>query len=200
MLLLFALLQSPPPLRIDVGAPGDAPFLAGFFLPETDSRTTFRWSGAESSVLLPGAAGTTVSLAMRLNGDVRVEHGLAQIDLLARESDLGTFELHQGWRVYRILLPAQTTVGPALAPASFTLRAAPYQHEQRALGVPVDWLRFDPLGSGSATFTIPLQRTALFGGVCAVLLSRSGLSIAGLLFAGVRGVCCAWSLRVLATL
>lgn len=159
--MLFLALRNPPAWQLDVGMPHDTRFLAGFSIPETSTpghtphplpttssaaaTTTFRWSIAGSRLALHGTPIGTFLLDLRLSGDANA--GPLLLEYHEPSTTIARFAIGAGWRVYRILLPPPAPIGWGETPPLF-LRAETYvsaAHDQRSLGVPLDWLRLTPL-------------------------------------------------------
>ncbi len=146
-LLLWLTLRPAPPLRVDVGAPGDGRFLWGFYEPEQGDGASFRWSGPEARLLLHGAPPGAALLELRLSGERLVAQGAPALSLDRDGVPVATFDLTPGWRVYRLLLPpgGDGATPLALRSALSTPGAGAQSRDYRALGVPLDWLQLTRL-------------------------------------------------------
>ncbi len=123
-----------PPAAIAVGGGLDLGFVRGFHLPEDG----FRWSAAESELLLtapPGAA----ALELRLAAGRPAGAPPARVALLANGRPLGALVVADGWQTYR--LPLEGMAGPLVVSLrGDTFRPRDYDRaspDSRALGVMV---------------------------------------------------------------
>jgi 4-amino-4-deoxy-L-arabinose transferase-like glycosyltransferase len=154
LVLLTLLLAHPPATTIDLGQPGDTRYSDGFFPPEGDGNTTFRWSGPEALLRLHGAGARPLLLDLRIHSHPELAASDTRLRIQHDTQDdsrvLASFALHAqpGWHVYRVLLPAEAVAGADLRALPLTLAASSYtpgEHDRRDLGVPIDWLRITPL-------------------------------------------------------
>ncbi|MFV9504520.1 MAG: hypothetical protein AB4911_08125 [Oscillochloridaceae bacterium umkhey_bin13] len=144
MLLLWLVLRAAPPLLLDVGAPGDARFLSGFYLREEQGERQFRWSGPEARLVLHGANGGPHRLRLRLNGEQLALQPDPSLQLGSDQIPLVRFEVVDGWRDYQVLLPPGSLMHWSGAVRPLDLRSALTQPGQtsndldlRQLGVPL---------------------------------------------------------------
>jgi 4-amino-4-deoxy-L-arabinose transferase-like glycosyltransferase len=171
-LLLVVLLALPRPLRVDVGTPGDTPFLAGFFAAERDDQgRTFRWSGLQSRLRLYGASSAPHRLTLRLNGDLRAQQINPRLFLRQGEQTLATLTPRPGWRTYHVLLPPGSLANAAGYPKPLALAIAPYCPESadnRVLGVPLARMEATPLETGARALSGPLLGALFAYGLWAI--------------------------------
>ena len=150
-ILAFALL--PQPLTIDLGSPGDARYLAGFFQPEvSDDGVSFRWSSPGARLPAQGSGSGAALATLRLNGDLRAELGDATVHIERQLQPLASFAVTPGWRSYRVLVPGGSK--------GFDLSANGAFRENRNLGVPVDWVRIAPIAGDPARWSAAFARAA----------------------------------------
>ncbi len=162
---LVALLHSPPAWHLDVGAPGDARTISGFYRDEWDGDTNFRWSEPQAQVALYGTSAAPSRLTMRLHTDVPPSlERRHRLHIRHDEQEIAHFTLTNGWRVYHTLLPEGVGAGRGFQPEHLTLAAQGYRPttaDGRELGVPLDWLEVAPLDTMSVPMDVPLERAAL---------------------------------------
>lgn len=156
-LALWLALSAAPPLALDLGAPGAARFLWGFYDVEAADGVSFRWSGPDARLVLHGASPGATGLALRLSGERLVAQGEPRVALARADATFAAFEVTPGWRIYTVLLPPGALAGPGGDARPLELRAAVSRpgaadaaRDYRALGVPVDWLRLTPLAGAPA--------------------------------------------------
>lgn len=160
--LLFAVLRSTPVWTLDIGAPEDAHFVAGFLPRVEEEATTFRWSSADAQVLLPRTSAGV--LRLRLHGDAQALSSNQQLHVRRAGMAGAMFRLESGWRVYQVLLPPSPVreAGVGLAPIQLTsTRYAPDAQSTPALGMPIDWVQVAPLSGAAAPLGAPLRQTLL---------------------------------------
>ncbi|HEU4329208.1 MAG TPA: glycosyltransferase family 39 protein [Roseiflexaceae bacterium] len=123
-----------PPAAVAVGGGLDLGCVRGFHLPEEG----FRWSAAESELLLTAPPGAT-TLELRLAAGRPAGAPPAQIALLANGRPLGVLTVADGWQTYR--LPLEGAAGPLVVSLrSDTFRPRDYDRaspDSRVLGVMV---------------------------------------------------------------
>lgn len=181
-LLGAAVLARPWAASIDVGGPLDTPYLAGFYQPESNDTTSYRWAGADATVTLP-AVGPLDALELRVTG--HQDGDRVTVDAGAGLADV---RLRAGWQYLRVIPRADPLSGDVrvrlvsdAAPASAA--------DPRRLGVVLDQIVL--VGAGAAS---PLP--ALWLGVAAALCALLALwasrrlwaaALAGGLFAAAAG-------------
>jgi Dolichyl-phosphate-mannose-protein mannosyltransferase len=126
---------APAPAAVEVGGGLDLGFVRGFWLPEKDA---FRWSGAESEIMLLAPPGAT-RLELRLAAGRPPGAPPATLVVSADGRELGRIRLQSGWRTYS--LPLAHPAGPLVVMlSSDTFRPRDYDRasaDDRALGVMV---------------------------------------------------------------
>jgi tetratricopeptide (TPR) repeat protein len=125
----------PAPAALNVGAGLDLGFVRGFWLPED---AAFRWSGAESEIMLHVPPGAT-RLDLRLAAGRPPGAPPATLVVSAGGRELGRIQPQGGWRSYS--LPLAHPAGPlVLTLRGDTFRPRDYDRaspDDRALGVMV---------------------------------------------------------------
>ncbi len=184
VVLFTVLLSSPPAWTLDLGAPGDTRFAAGFFQPEQQPGATFRWSGPDTQLMLHGAGARPFSLDMRLFSPQpppsRPSSEPTSLELGRDDTLFAAFAPGEpdSWRVYRVLLPPRAVAGPDGNALPLELRSPTYRpglDDGRDLGVPVDWLRIVPLRDGAFWRAFPLLHALMLTSalaLCAIGLHR----------------------------
>jgi hypothetical protein len=154
-LLLWLSLRVAPPLVLDVGTPGDARFLSGFYLPEQGSGRSFRWSGPEARLVLHGASSGPLVLSLQLNAERLALQTDPSLYLTSAELVVAQFAVYDGWRNYHVLLPPTSLATPVGQARPLELRTAittpgqtPDDLDLRALGVPIAELALSALPPG----------------------------------------------------
>lgn len=121
---------------VDVGKGLDLGYIRGFGQPE---REGFRWSSAESAVLLdvpPGAARVTLRMASGRPAGAP----MPTVTVLANGQEIGHVTLTDGWRTYSMALPSSISSPLVLTLRSDTFRPRDYDRaspDNRTLGVMV---------------------------------------------------------------
>lgn len=208
--LLWLMLSVAPPLRLDLGAPGDGRFLWGFYDAELGGGTSFRWSGPRARLSLHGATSGPALLELRMSGERLVATGEPAVVLAHEDAVLAAFDLRPGWRVYRVLLPegAATTASGEARPLELQTAvsrpgADAAGRDYRALGAPLDWLRLVPFGgapAGALTRALWLSWLAGVGVAGMVWLARHtgrplGVWQAAALLTGLGAALALWAWR-----
>ncbi len=169
--VLALLLLPPRPLAVDAGSANDDRFLAHFYLSESTTSVTFRWSSPHARLVLHGSGSTPALLTLRLFGVPAAQQLTAPRSLeLANHADTSTyarFALHQAeqWRNYHVLLPAAASSDAIgrVQPLRFrTAASSPATNDGRRLGVPLDALQLTPLLTGAPDLAL-LWRILLLG-------------------------------------
>ena len=174
--LVAAAILIPRPWALDVGAPGDAYFIANSFPPEGEG-ALLRWTRETTALRAHGAYAGPAALELRLYRDPDGTAGRRwPIAVSVGGSYLTSFEARPGWRRYALALPTGAAAG-ALTLASPTFQ--PGSGDPRELGVALDTLRVLPLAGPAPV---------------AHALSRGAYSLALLLIVAMA----AWLLRALA--
>ncbi|HET8629776.1 MAG TPA: hypothetical protein VFL91_20345 [Thermomicrobiales bacterium] len=185
VLLLLALpalilaYQFPHPRDIALGGAGAD--LRGFYAPEHGGGETFRWSGPEGQVVLPGAAANAEWTAtLRLSGARGPGVPPPAFDVLADGRLVGHFQAGAGFQEYTVRFRR-----PAAASRDLTLslRAAPFRPagDRRLLSLAVARVTLAP--SRAAT---PLYLPPPFQAAVALVLFVAGAAALGGLGAGRR--------------
>lgn len=157
----------PPPLpdnRIDLGGNLDLGYIDGFYLgePDTDERSTWRWSGPEARLRFPGAgSGAAQQLCLRADGrGWPTDMALPRVALELNGAPVAALELQRDPQVYCAPLPpgasgsdlVVTLRTPAFVPPAADLLAqqGPQVGQLRRLGVKLDWaeIRAQPERAG----------------------------------------------------
>jgi hypothetical protein len=191
-LLLALALANPAPQTIDVGAPGDAYFLANFYPAEAEGATTYRWGGPGASLRIPSVAQGPLALTLRLHGAPFAPPADLRLSLARAGWPAAAFATTPAWRVYRLLLPPSPG-GPA-GQAALDLDAPPATPgpaDLRPLGIALDYVDLKPFGPqpagpplaralaltwalGLLAAAAPLRRRY---GAAAVLMAGAGLAL-----------------------
>jgi 4-amino-4-deoxy-L-arabinose transferase-like glycosyltransferase len=156
-LALFAgVLRSPPPWTLDVGAPGDERFLQDWYAPERGDGLTFRWSRPGSRLVLHGANVEPLVLVLRVNPGTVAR----RVRLVSRDQTMNTFEAVPGWSEYRIPISLRDRPGTFSAPPAVELACDRYlsAHDDRSLGLMINWVRLEPDSKPTAGWKAPLWR------------------------------------------
>jgi tetratricopeptide (TPR) repeat protein len=126
---------APAPAVVEVGGGLDLGFVRGFWLPEDAG---FRWSSAQSEVLLAAPDGAT-RIELRLAAGRPAGAPPAEVAVLAGGRSIGTIQLEPGWQTYSLPLPAPPSL-LVVTLSSSTFRPRDYDRaspDDRALGVMV---------------------------------------------------------------
>ncbi len=176
--VFFVILRTPSTLRVDIGAPGDARYIANFYRIEYSGDTDFRWSKPDSQLILHGASSGPSVLSMRTHNNDLAQTGNKYVVLKHGTHTLSSFWVAPGWRVYSVLLPpnAVTDTGFTTVPLDVTLRTYhSIPNDFRELGIPLDTLHLRSLRGVAAPWDVPLQRALHLGWVLVVLAWLLGL-------------------------
>ncbi len=178
-LLLTLALRAPPRWKLDVGTDGDDRFVYGFSVAEVErgGTTTFRWSGPDARLVLHGANSRAFVLRLRLYDEQPAPTNDRRLALQRNGQDVAAWQMHNGWRVYHVLLDTDA-VGQGLEATPLHLVSPiqrPGAEDGRRLGVVLDWLEIVPLDRHQVgqSSVVPLQRAllltwalALLAGIC----------------------------------
>jgi tetratricopeptide (TPR) repeat protein len=129
---------APAPAVVEVGGGLDLGFVRGFWLPEDAG---FRWSSAQSEVLLAAPDGAT-RIELHLAAGRPTGAPPAEVAVLAGGRSIGTIQLEPGWQTYSLPLPAPPSL-LVVTLSSSTFRPHDYDRaspDDRALGVMVHWV------------------------------------------------------------
>lgn len=142
-LLLTLALAYPAADAVDVGAPGDAYALAGFYRADTSDPTTanFRWSGPRSRLLIPAASDGALILELRLHGLGFAPPDALRLQLARDGRPVAELATTGAWRVYRLLLPPDAAPEPTplrMEPLDLMAPLAYGPGDPRPLGVALD--------------------------------------------------------------
>jgi hypothetical protein len=100
-------LQPPLGLGIDVGGGLDLGLVDGFYAPEREDVTTYRWSGAQAHLRFPGSAtGQPQTLWLRLRGWRPEGERPAAVSLSCAGVEVARFTATGEWAVITVQLPA----------------------------------------------------------------------------------------------
>lgn len=138
-------LRPPAGREIDLGGGLDWGLVDGFYSPEQDGETTYRWSAGEARLRFPGAGtGRPQTLHLRLRAWRPAGEPSPQVALFLEGMKVAHFDAPAEWEELAIPLPAV----PAGADVLLTLRSDTFfpgprdlleTGQLRLLGVMVDW-------------------------------------------------------------
>lgn len=157
--LLTLRLLLPPAQLFDIGTSGDAYPTVNFYQAEQAGPASFRWSGPNSALQLPGLVAQAVILSVRLHGNEAVQAVYFQSP--ETPVPLAVLSAGEGWRVYRVLIPPIPVAG---APRTLRLVAnlvQPGAGDPRELGVALDWVHIQPLPEGAELLAAARQPVLL---------------------------------------
>jgi 4-amino-4-deoxy-L-arabinose transferase-like glycosyltransferase len=143
-LALLLAMSTPPARTLDIGARGDDRFVTEMLKAERDpaSGITFRWTEPVARLWLNGAEYGAFGLALHAhNHDAQAGH--RKLDIARGQQPIGSSQLAEGWRIYRVLLP---DAAGSLEPLTLSTAAIQAPGDSQARGVPLDWARIEPLG------------------------------------------------------
>ncbi len=169
-------LRYPAPQTIDVGAPGDAYFLANFYPAESDGGASARWSAPGARLLLPASAQGPLALDMRLHGAPFASPEDLRLGLVRSGRAAGAFGTKTGWRIYRLLLPPGGTDGPIGGQAALDLvipTVSPGPADPRPLGIVLD--RVEVRALGPMPLGPVLERALLLAWALGVMTLMAGM-------------------------
>ncbi|MBX0330892.1 hypothetical protein K2Z83_24860, partial [Oscillochloris sp. ZM17-4] len=170
-------LSHPSPQTIDVGAPGDAYFLANFYPAEADGDASVRWSAPGARLLLPAVYQGPVALTMRLHAAPFAPPQDRTLSLARSGQPMVAFGADTGWRIYHVLLPPGGSDGAAGGQTPLDLiipSASPGPADPRPLGLVLD--RADLRYLGPTPLGPPLMRALLITWALGVILAMLGRS------------------------
>lgn len=166
-LILLLAYQVSLPQRVDLGAPGDAPFLQGFYFAEAQGETSFRWSGPTGQVAFVGAGGRPWRLRVQANAMHPDNPAVVKVAVNGRPVAEETWGGEMAEHAF-VLTPDQ--VGPSgdvrVELGTSTFVAPP---DERQLGIMVDWVELQPVGWSP---TVP-SWIILVGALIVVVLAGS---------------------------
>jgi hypothetical protein len=141
------------PVAIDVGDLDFRWLLRGFYGRERMADVGVRWTSGHADVALPRLAAGDASVTLLIRFATHRPPGVAMptVRLSIEGADAGRIEgTSQGFETYQIelgpRLAARLRAGPStltIAADSFVPKAAGAGDDRRALGVAIDWLRFE---------------------------------------------------------
>ena len=100
-------LRPPAGQEIDVGGGLDLGLVDGFYAPEREGETTYRWSGADARLRFPAAAtGQPLTLRLRLRGWRPAGERPAEVLLTCAGVEVARFTAAEEWAVINVQLPA----------------------------------------------------------------------------------------------
>lgn len=191
--LVFAVYQYRPAHTVHVGTPtDDKPYVAGMFQPEQGPFGRYRWTGAESTVRLPGMARGPWRVTLSMAGGANPR---PRVSLLVNGVELADLELQAGFREYVVAVPADVASDGDLV---VTLRSTTFQppNDRRTLGVVLDRVAVQPTGNPGLLWP-PLTQAArllaltLLAYVIAVVAgfgSVGGVVVGGSFILGLSGI------------
>jgi alpha-1,2-mannosyltransferase len=197
LLILVLAYQAPSTARVDLGERGDAVFLRGFYFPERQGDTSYRWSGPFGELVFDGVGGRPRQLSVRASG-LRPS-GPALLRLAVNGRFVAERALGGDLAEYRFEIgPGQADAlgNLVVGLASDTFVAPP---DERQLGLMVDWVE---LRAPSASLTTPpwavlfgmlLSIVLCFSAVQHLTLSRGWALFSGLLLAIGAGASVVWA-------
>jgi len=143
--LLALALRYPAARAVDVGAPGDAFFLASMYRPEGAAEASFRWTGPGSRLLVPAAYDGPLALELRLHAAPFAQAEAMRLRIVRDGATVAELATTPSYRVYRLLLP------PDVVPEPSPLRMEPLD-----LAAPPAYAPGDPrpLGVALAAFAV----------------------------------------------
>ncbi|GAB4447191.1 MAG: hypothetical protein OHK0015_51100 [Chloroflexi bacterium OHK40] len=199
--LLTLALSRPRPATVDVGAPGDAYALAGFYGGE--GAPAFRWSGPGSRLLLPAAYDGPLALTLRLHAPPGAPPEGQTLRLLRDGVPVARLVAAPTFRLYHVLLPPDQVPEPApLRMELLELAAAPVYApgDPRPLGVALDGLILASAPGAPPPPGPLLERSLALAGAVALgagFLALAGLpaALVGSLAAGFSVALAAWAWR-----
>jgi hypothetical protein len=205
--LLALAMRSPAPARVDVGAPGDAYDVAGFYRAEGEPGDNFRWSAPGSSLLVPAAYDGPLALELRLRAPPFADPAAPPVRLMRDGAAVAELRPGPESRVYRMLLPPDAAPEPAplrQEPLGLVAPPAYGQGDPRPLGVALDGFALRALPGATPWAPVLARAAAIAAGLAlamALLLPKAvgreawGVSGAGaglLVLAGAALALWAW--------
>ncbi len=143
--LLALALRYPAARAVDVGAPGDAFFLASMYRPEGAAEASFRWTGPGSRLLVPAAYDGPLALELRLHATPFASAEAMRLRIVRDGATVAELDTAPTYRVYRLLLP------PDAVPEPPPLRMEPLDLAAPPVYAPGD---ARPLGVALAAFAV----------------------------------------------
>jgi len=143
--LLALALRYPAARAVDVGAPGDAFFLASMYRPEGAAEASFRWTGPGSRLLVPAAYDGPLALELRLHAAPFAQAEAMRLRIVRDGATVAELATTPSYRVYRLLLPPDVVPEPS-----------PLRMETLDLAAPPAYAPGDPrpLGVALAAFAV----------------------------------------------
>ncbi len=143
--LLALALRYPAARAVDVGAPGDAFFLASMYRPEGAAEASFRWTGPGSRLLVPAAYDGPLALELRLHAAPFAQAEAMRLRIVRNGATVAELATTPSYRVYRLLLPPDAVPEPP-----------PLRMEPLDLAAPPAYAPGDarPLGVALAAFSV----------------------------------------------
>ncbi len=106
LVALLLLRQRPVALRIPIGDPSDAVYVAGMYAPERgELGDAFRWTTPLAQLRAPGMAFYPAGLLLRAYGDRDPQAPRRPVAVRRGERPLAVLPLEPGWRDYHVLAP-----------------------------------------------------------------------------------------------
>jgi hypothetical protein len=166
-LILLLAYQVSLPQRVDLGAPGDAPFLRGFYFAESQGETSFRWSGPTGQVAFVGAGGRPWRLRVHANAMHPDSPAVVKVTVNGRPVAEEIWGGDLAEHAFVLTLDQIGLSGDVQMELGASTFVAP--PDERQLGIMVDWVELQPVGWSP---TVP-SWIILGGGLIVVLLAGS---------------------------
>ncbi len=153
LILILAYQLQPHSFRLDVGTPGDSPYLARFYQEETNPEFNYRWSRRESYVNLP-YVGAPYDLSFRAV-TARPDNQPLEVSVIANGKELGWITLQGPPQTY-ILRGKNVLVGPEELSLTFRPAATFAEKGGRSeLGFALDWVEVSSARSNFGLTLLP---------------------------------------------
>lgn len=163
----FVVLSKPASLLLRLGDASAGRFVEHFQPVEVGDGKEFRWSTPGSRLVFHGSNGGEHILEMQLHGEARLSTDDPVIRFVQDKQPLASITVERPeWRVYRVLLPAGSTIGNGTDAAAIDMLSSSYFNKLRSLGAPVEWIKLTPVAN-TDTSPITLLRSLLLAWVMA---------------------------------
>jgi toxin CptA len=184
--LLWRSMAATAPLRVDIGAWGDQAALFGANGREQSAAEDYRWTTAESQLVLPNVSSDLRLLRLHAHGWRPDGQPSPAVRLDVNGRAWGAFQTTPAMRTYAVLLPNETSLDYSL-----TFHTEPYQPpgDPRTIGVALDWAELGALGQPAVPALAQYAGQALLLMLLAALIWMLALPVAWSLV--VLAACCA---------
>ncbi len=159
-LALLVALRTPPAWSLDIGAADDSRFISGMLDRERDpaNGAMFRWTEPLAQIWLPGTDFGSFALGLHIYNDTPLV-GSRELHIERGGRALGSLQLAEGWRFYRVLLPGSAgDTGLDTPPLELATTRGPHARRLDRSRRPARLGAYAPAGAGRAALACAAAR------------------------------------------